>query len=282
MSSLQGDEEVIIVDANSNDGTQEYLATLTRHHTNLRITSEPDRNQAHGWNKAILQAQGRYIKKIIDDDVYDYRAIRCCLDWLDSHPDCDVMTSNDMGMTLGESDSVTFMSRLSRYELWASGEIPSFPFSDMHIILRRSSLPLLGLYDTSFVNMDYEYSLRISYVRAGIAYYTGCLGMNIRSPITITSNISKETHRLEGIRANTMYQFAGYGSEISSWSWFKLLIGRTLTKLRNHYFPATGDPSIPTLQDAAEMENFYTLAYQKLIEHNLDSAPEILFLPAGH
>ncbi|WP_295676193.1 glycosyltransferase, partial [uncultured Mucilaginibacter sp.] len=70
IGELQPNEEIVVVDANSNDGAKEYLQKLFDEGKIHQFVSEPDRNQAHGWNKAILMAKGTLIKKIIDDDVF--------------------------------------------------------------------------------------------------------------------------------------------------------------------------------------------------------------------
>src|ERR1700712_1352900 len=81
ISVLQPDEEIVVVDGNSTDGAKEYLQQLFSEGKIHQYVSEPDRNQAHGWNKAMLIAKGILIKKIIDDDVHDYEAIGRCRDF---------------------------------------------------------------------------------------------------------------------------------------------------------------------------------------------------------
>src|SRR5476651_636037 len=82
ISIINIDEEIVVVDASSTDGTKEYLQELFEVGKIHQFISEPDRNQAHGWNKAMLMAKGIIIKKIIDDDVFCYDAIRRCKDHL--------------------------------------------------------------------------------------------------------------------------------------------------------------------------------------------------------
>ncbi len=53
-ANIQPDEEIIVVDSNSTDGTQDYLNELHSKGKIHKFISEPDKNQAHGWNKAIL------------------------------------------------------------------------------------------------------------------------------------------------------------------------------------------------------------------------------------
>ena len=67
IAELQPDEEVVVVDGNSTDGAKEYLQQLFEQGKIHQFVSESDRNQAHGWNKAMLMANGTIIKKIIEN-----------------------------------------------------------------------------------------------------------------------------------------------------------------------------------------------------------------------
>src|SRR5258707_2805983 len=79
---LKPDEEIVVVDSKSTDGSAEYLQDLFSSKKIHQFTSEPDKNQAHGWNKALLMAKGTIIKKLIDDDVHNISAIRECRDFM--------------------------------------------------------------------------------------------------------------------------------------------------------------------------------------------------------
>src|ERR1700733_655283 len=96
LQELQSDEEIVVVNGNSTDGTKEYLQQLFEAGKIHQFISEPDRNQAHAWNKAILLAKGVIIKKIIDDDVFSYKAIRECKNYMLLNSAIDVMLSNDL------------------------------------------------------------------------------------------------------------------------------------------------------------------------------------------
>jgi glycosyltransferase involved in cell wall biosynthesis len=63
ISNLQPSEEIVVVDGNSTDGAKEYLQQLFADGRIHQFISEPDHNQAHGWNKAMLMARGTIIKK---------------------------------------------------------------------------------------------------------------------------------------------------------------------------------------------------------------------------
>lgn len=230
ISELDENEEIIVVDGDSTDGAKEYLQQLFEQGKIHQYISEPDKNQAHAWNKAMLMAKGALIKKIIDDDVFCYQGIRKCKEYMLQNADVDVIISNDLGSSLGNYKNIQKQSRLLQFEKWKKGSIPSFTFGDVHMLIRRSSLAYIGLYNTAYVMMDWEYSLRISYLKCNITYYTGYNALNVAHEQTITSlKNSKLTHD-QGKKGSIFYEYAGDDSEISYWSKLKIFIGKLIYK----------------------------------------------------
>ena len=96
LSQKLPNEEIVIVDGNSNDGTQTYLKDLLEKGEIHQFISEPDQSQSHGWNKAMLLAKGIVIKKIIDDDIFDYNSIRICARYMLANPNVEIVIANDL------------------------------------------------------------------------------------------------------------------------------------------------------------------------------------------
>ena len=73
-------------------------------------------------------------------------------------------------------------------------------------MIRRSSLPLLGLWDPSFRRADAEFSLRVTAGKANIAWYTGYSFVNISNPQSVSlvymKKIKDETDRLNKFYLN--------------------------------------------------------------------------------
>jgi glycosyltransferase involved in cell wall biosynthesis len=252
IAELQTDEEIVVVDGDSTDGTQLYLQQLFDSGKIHRFISEPDYNQAHGWNKAMLMARGTIIKKIIDDDVYCYEAIRKCKTYMLQNPLVDVVISNDLSSQLQHYTVVHKHSRLSQFNSWKNSLIPSFTFGDVHILIRRSSLAYIGLYNPSFTMMDWEYSLRISYLKANIVYYTGYNALTVGHPQTISSLVNKKTIAEQGKRGSFFYEYAGDGSEISYWSRLKIFAGNFIYKIKG------SEPlALVNEKDIIETYNYY-------------------------
>lgn len=232
LNELLADEEIVIVDGNSTDGSKEYLQAFFDEGKINQFVSEPDKNQAHAWNKAMLMAKGIIIKKIIDDDVFCYKAIRECKDYLLANPTVDVLISNDLGSSLHNYKNIQKLSRLPYFEKWNKGITHSFTFGDVHMLIRRSSLAYVGLYNPAFTMMDWEYSLRISYLKANIAYYTGYNALSVAHPQTVSALKNNKLIDEQSKRACIFYQYAGDRTEISMWSEIKILGGKLLHQIK--------------------------------------------------
>lgn len=228
LNAVQPDEEIVVVDGNSTDGSKEYLQELFDAGKIHQYISEPDKNQAHGWNKALLMAKGTIIKKIIDDDVFCYDAIQKCKQYMLQQLEVDVIISNDLGCSLNNYKSIQKFSRLSQFEKWSSEAAPTFTFGDVHMLIRRSALAYVGLYNTSFIMMDWEYSLRISQAKTNICYYTGYNALSVSHAQTVSSLKNNELITDQGKKAALFYDYAGDSAEITLWSKIKIFIGKRI------------------------------------------------------
>jgi glycosyltransferase involved in cell wall biosynthesis len=262
LAELQPGEEIVIVDGNSTDGTKEYLQQLFEQVKIHQFISEPDKNQAHGWNKAMLMAKGTLIKKIIDDDVFDYQSIRKCKDHMLQYPLVDVVLSNDLSSLLNDHKTIHRDTRIPEFKKWCKGLLPSFSFGDVHMLIRRSSLSYIGLYNTAYVMMDWEYSLRISYLKANIVYYTGYNALSVAHPQTVTSSANKQLINLQGKRGAIFYEYDGDNSDMSYWSRLKIFIGEIIYRPKKS--PCSIDPN------QTDITGIYEHYYKALTEINKD------------
>jgi glycosyltransferase involved in cell wall biosynthesis len=250
---LQPGEEIVVVDGNSTDGSKQYLQTLFEQGKIHQFISEPDKNQAHAWNKAMLMAKGIIIKKIIDDDVFCYKAIRACKDHMLDNPAVDVLISNDLGSSLNNYKHIEKLGRLPQFEKWNKGIAPSFTFGDVHMLIRRSSLAYIGLYNPAFVMIDWEYSLRVSYLRANIAYYTGYNALSVAHPQTVSALKNNKLVIEQGKRACIFYEYAGDRTEISLWSEIKIFLGKSLHKIKK----VAKEPKEDPIGDIRSIYDYY-------------------------
>jgi len=251
LEEILPDEEIVVVDGNSTDGTKEYLHELYSKGKIHQFISEPDKNQAHAWNKAMLLAKGTLIKKIIDDDVFCYSAIRECKNYMLQNSKIDVCISNDLGCHIDSYKNIQNFSRYSEFSKWKEGIVKSFTFGDVHLLARKKSLAYIGLYNTAFVMMDWEYSLRISYLKANIAYYSGYNALSVVHAETVSSTKNVELIKKQGNMGEAMYEYEGDGADISLWSKIKIFIGKLIYKDK-----ATLKTETLTAIDIAETYNY--------------------------
>jgi len=274
LPQLNANEEIIVVDGNSTDGSKEYLNDLFLNNKIHQFISEPDKNQAHGWNKAFLMAKGTIIKKLIDDDVHDIDAIRQCKNFMLTNPEIDACISNCMEADITNSAIIGTTTRLPWFNEWKSGKTASFTFSDVSLLIRRSSLSFLGIFDTQFKMIDWEYSLRISYLQAKIAYYTGYNSISVATPGNVTSTATKKLFKLEGDIGKLKYNYKGDEADISFYSRVKIWIGKSYYGLRN---AKQIEKTISPMPDEEVLRKIYSVYYQKIAELNRISKLEFIY-----
>src|ERR1035437_707686 len=98
IDSLDEDDELIVIDGDSQDGTKEYLGKLYQENKKFSFISEKDKGEAHGFNKGVLLANCDLIKIITDDDAFNYPVIKKCKDFMALHPEIDIMAGNTGGI----------------------------------------------------------------------------------------------------------------------------------------------------------------------------------------
>jgi len=181
LEALGGDEEAIIVDGASDDGTSSYLAAIAAGNPQVTVICEPDIGEAHALNKGLLLARGALIKAVSDDDVFSFPAIRDCREYMETHPDVEVTVGN---LAVCNLEDPTDMRIVWEYEeefrAWRCGQRPRFYFNGLPMMLRRDALPLLGLFRTDITAVDLEFSLRVT-SRVNLAWYSGVLLAHIEN-----------------------------------------------------------------------------------------------------
>jgi glycosyltransferase involved in cell wall biosynthesis len=174
IANKKDDEEIIIGDGDSTDGTKEYLAELKRAEKIDDYISEPDFCESHALNKLFLIAKGELIKIINDDDVYYFPVINECKNFMLTHPEINIMGMEGGSYKNRTSEKLTLLQvagYVENFKKWKENHTP-FEFAVLGILFRRSSLPILGFWDLSFKNADAEYTFRAT---AGPAKLAWCL-----------------------------------------------------------------------------------------------------------
>ena len=195
------DEEIVVIDGKSNDGTAEYVESLFDRGDIHQYKSEEDKGEGHGFNKGILMARGKIIKLLTDDDVFDFDAIKRCKDYMLEHPNIDFLNTHGANCVLNNNYDIYIFttSYIDQMNEWTLAGKP-FAFCMLGAMFNRDSLPLLGLLNPSIKRTDAEYSLRITSQKIKMVWYTGIAYVrldNARSNTFVyTEKIKEETSKL--------------------------------------------------------------------------------------
>jgi len=206
LKNIQSDEEIVVVDSNSTDGTKEYLSDLYNKKLIQKFLSEPDNAQAHGCNKALLMAEGKLLKIINDDDIFDYNGIRKCKDFMLENTEFDIMGMDGAGTDFVNNDFKIYSTSpdyINAFNKWKQDRTP-FAFCDLGLMIRKSSLPYLGLFNSAYLRLDAEFTYRASALpKTKIAWYTGHCWVRMANEKSISicnpQNMIDEGKKLEYI-----------------------------------------------------------------------------------
>ncbi len=157
------EDELIIVDGASTDGTTELVAANRDLVTSF--VTEPDSGEAHGFNKGIMLSRGKYIKFLTDDDYTFPDAMRQAVALLDANPEIDALICGGEHCFLDSSGAVGSRraaylpvgSRLQDNILTLFNKVTC----GLGLLLNRRVIPRVGLLDTSFFCVDLEYMARL-------------------------------------------------------------------------------------------------------------------------
>jgi len=176
-------EEIIVFDGGSTDGTVDYLQHLFDLKQIHFFVSEKDKGEAHGYNKGFLQARGNLIKIITDDDYFDFKIINNCKNYMLANVDVDVVAYDGYGVSLNNTNGFETTNFLNDYNNWQRTKTP-FLFCGLCLIIRRTSLPLLGLFNTKMKIVDWEYTLRLTSLPINIKWYNNYGYVNIANALS--------------------------------------------------------------------------------------------------
>lgn len=279
VGQVQSDEEIVIVDGASTDGTAEYLRNMHEAGRIHCFLSEPDRGEAHALNKGLLMAGGDLIKLVSDDDAFYWPGIQTCKAFMLSHPDVDLLGTEGVGAWWADSRSLSPSHYYHDYERWRSGSTP-FNFCGLGLMIRSSSLPLVGLFHTSFVRVDCEFSLRVTSGPANLAWYTGYTWVRIANPqsnsVTQGLRVRTELEALERLYAGRGHPEPGLRAGVLKlarrnarpvWA----LLAKALSRGKHSPPPANAPPK--------GWHDFFKLCEEWLEDRNEKRAGEFLCRP---
>ncbi|MCC3155059.1 glycosyltransferase family A protein [Hymenobacter sp. BT770] len=205
VAARQPDEEIVVADGGSKDGTPAYLRGLFDAGLIQQYVSERDKGEAHGFNKCMLMARGELIKIITDDDAFCYPAIREAADFMLSRPEVDVLCANSGFIVLEDLSNIFFYeyNRINFLRWYNEGAVTHL--IGLSLIIRRSSLALTGLFHTGSVLVDSEFTFRITALNVNIAWSSAWLSMRLDNPQSNFRNFNAPLRDDEVIRMMYYY-----------------------------------------------------------------------------
>lgn len=153
--------EYIVVDGGSTDGS---LEILERFKDRLRYFSEPDQGPSDAAAKGFLQARGEIFAWINADDSFLPGAVRTGVDYLQAHPETDVVYGegwwiDNTGKTISRYPTLSFDAKVLERDCFIC-QPSSF--------IRASSYRRCPL--DPAVNFSFDYDLWIRMAKAGFRF----------------------------------------------------------------------------------------------------------------
>jgi glycosyltransferase involved in cell wall biosynthesis len=205
IDNINANEEIIVIDGNSNDGTKEFLENLFKSNRIHQLISEPDYGESHGFNKGLLLAKGEFIKFITDDDCFNLPQIRICRDYMVQNKSIDLLIGNTLNVFMEDFSSLVAQesSKLG-FELWKKNS-NCFTFTGLSILMRKSSIPLLGIFNTSTKFPDTEFALRVTSLPIKLGWCNAPLVIRIDNYKSNLRNFSDKLKKEESDRIQYFY-----------------------------------------------------------------------------
>jgi hypothetical protein len=154
-------------------------------------------------NKLFLIAKGTLLTVITDDDIFHFKTLTVIKNFMLQHPEIDLTGSEGGFKDQNLAKEVRPLHYEQNYRKWQNKHTP-FSSCGLGLVYRRSSLPLLGLWNPSFKQLDAEFTLRNTAGKANIAWCTGHTYVNVSGPQS-TSILHMKKIKKEGEILKKLY-----------------------------------------------------------------------------
>lgn len=160
-------DELIVVDGSTNNDTlkvlEEYADVITR------IIPVENDGHAHGLNIGIMESRGEYVKPLADDDVVSPEEMERAIDYLNENRDIDLLVCGGVKQQ-GVHQFVTVAPKNYGHDV---KDVFTYGACMVGFIHRRDSFSKLGLYDTSYVDIDQEIATRAISMGLKVKFFPG-------------------------------------------------------------------------------------------------------------
>jgi glycosyltransferase involved in cell wall biosynthesis len=159
LDQMGPDDELLIQDAGSTDGTQEIIAELARADQRVKPVIEPDRGQSDALNRALARAKPSWVIWLNADDVILPGALDGLREAIVEHPEADLFYGGSR-IIRADGTSVDFFPgrKMDLKKLLRQGPT-SFSGS---IVMRDATLNEMGGIAERHCTMDYDLQMRIA------------------------------------------------------------------------------------------------------------------------
>jgi len=270
--AVRPDEEIVVIDGASTDGSVEFLQKLYSQGQIHQFVSEPDIGEAHAWNKGLLLARGELIKVISDDDVFNYSAIQRCREFMLEHTEVSILATDGAGISTEhkQGDAFTKWPSTHEFKKLCDGK-KTIEFCGLGLMFRRSRLALTGLLHTGIAWIDGEFTYRITSAPITIGWFTGYAWVRISNPHS-SLTVRRKQIEIDWLRVD--YFYTGRRKR-QPWKWpykLKAFIRNTLARLYRNVFPRA--QSEPTQK--IELSDLYTLSESWMHNQHEETPNQIL------
>lgn len=170
---IKPDDELIVMDGGSTDDTFDVVG---KHRDIIALfESEKDSGPAHAYNKALLKSRGSLIVNINDDDYFYPEGVLCAAKVMDDHPEIDALIC---GGEIVEYNPKTQTNEFVRYHYLPdkaslTSDMKNFMYYATHgfLILRKKTIAIAGIFDTTFQAVDTDYMSRLFLCGANFKYF---------------------------------------------------------------------------------------------------------------
>jgi glycosyltransferase involved in cell wall biosynthesis len=170
---LTDDDELIIMDGGSTDDTRRVVEEFGDLVTTFE--SAADLGEAHGYNKGIWRARGRYLKLITDDDYTFPEGMRAAIRLLEDHPEIDAIYCGGERWQLDEQTGEQRFHSNVRLPAGVplAGRLESVldhTACGLGLVLTRKVLERVGVFDVSYRAVDVDMLTRLCTSGADFRY----------------------------------------------------------------------------------------------------------------
>jgi glycosyltransferase involved in cell wall biosynthesis len=164
------DDELIVIDGASTDNTENVLKEFSD--IIDAYISEPDKNGNEATNKGMLLSKGKYIKQIGTDDIFYKEALNKAYKVMEENTDIDLLVCGGIREFNGSKTNV-YIQPSSKFGVSVDDYFQNrekYPLSGCGLLIRRSLLSTVGLFETDRPFSDLGFILRSIYMKKNVKF----------------------------------------------------------------------------------------------------------------